>query len=89
MAGKWFNSFRCLISTPFRIKCVEVVGQSLDDSMYNHVVNCKTAKHIWKTIEIIYEGTEEVRENHLEIPTSAYEAFKSNPGEGVSELKGI
>ena len=31
--------------------------------MYNHVVNCKDAKHIWETIETINEGTEEVREN--------------------------
>ena len=30
--------------------------------MYNHVVNCKDAKHIWETIETINEGTEEVRE---------------------------
>ena len=39
-----------------------------------------------KTIEIICEGTYEVRENRLEILTLAYEAFKLNPGEEISEL---
>ena len=37
--------------------------------MYNHVVNLKYAKHIWETIETVNAGTEEVRENRLEILT--------------------
>ena len=44
-----------------------ILIDSLDSIMYNHVVNCKDAKHIWDTIEIINEGTEEVKENMLEI----------------------
>ena len=60
--------------------------ESLDPIMYNHVVNCKDAKHILETIETINEGTEEVRENRLEILTSEYEHFKSISGEGISEV---
>ena len=51
--------------------------------MYNQVVNCTDAKHILDTIETINEGTEEVRENKLEILTSEYEHFKSTSGEGI------
>ncbi|KAK1369670.1 hypothetical protein POM88_035762 [Heracleum sosnowskyi] len=58
----------------------------LDPIMHNHVLNCKDAKHIWEMIEIINEGTEEVRENRMEILISEYEHFKSNPGEGISEV---
>ncbi|KAK1360632.1 hypothetical protein POM88_045106 [Heracleum sosnowskyi] len=47
---------------------------------------CVDAKHIWDTIEIINEGTEEVREKKMEILTSSYEHFKSNPGEGISDV---
>ena len=54
--------------------------------MYNHVVNYKETKHIWETIETINEGTEEVRENRLEILVSEYEDFRSTPGEGISEV---
>ena len=63
-----------------------ILVESLDPIMYNHVVNYKDAKHIWDTIETINEGTEEVRENRLEILTSEYEHFKSTTGEGISEV---
>ena len=38
------------------------------------------------TIGMIMEGTEEVRENRLDILTSQYEAFKSLPGESVTQV---
>ena len=63
-----------------------ILVESLDPIMYNHVVNCKDGKHIWEIIETINEGTEEVRENRLEILTSEYEHFKSTSGEGISEV---
>ncbi|KAK1387453.1 hypothetical protein POM88_015631 [Heracleum sosnowskyi] len=67
--------------------CLQLIlVDCLDHIMHNHVLNCATAKHIWDTIEIINEGTEEVRENKLEILTSSYEHFRSNPGEGISEV---
>ena len=62
-----------------------ILVESLDPIMYNHVVNCKDAKHIWETVETINEGTKEVRENRLEILTFKYEHFKSTSGEGISE----
>ena len=63
-----------------------ILVESLDPIMYNHLVNCKDAKHIWETIETINEGTKEVRENRLEILTSEYENFKSTSGKGISEV---
>ena len=63
-----------------------ILVDSLDPLMNRHVMNCKDSKHIWETIEVINEGTEEVRENKLEILTSEYEHFKSNPGEGITEV---
>ena len=52
-----------------------ILVDSLDPLMNRHVMNCKDSKHIWETIEVINEGTEEVRENKLEILTSEYEHF--------------
>lgn len=62
-----------------------ILVESLDAIMYNHVVNCKDAKHIWDTIITINEGTKKVRENRLEILTSEYEHFRSQPGEDISD----
>ena len=63
-----------------------ILVESLVPIMYNHVVNCKDAKHIWDTIKTIKEGTEEVRENRMEILTSEYEHFKSTSEDGISEV---
>ena len=40
-----------------------ILIESLDNVMYNNIVNCDTAKQIWEKIEILCEGTEEVRSN--------------------------
>lgn len=53
--------------------------------MYNNIVNCTSAKHISVIIEILYEGTEEVRENQRHILISQYEAFTYKPNEGITE----
>ena len=60
--------------------------ESMDPIMYNHVVNYKDVKHIWETIDTINGGTEDVRENIMEILTSEYEHFKSTLVEGISEV---
>ena len=44
-----------------------ILVESLDLVMYNAVVNCTNAKQIWDTLEIINEGSEEVRKNRKEI----------------------
>ena len=41
---------------------------------------------MWDTIELIMEGTEEVKENRLDILTSQYEAFKSLSGESITQV---
>ena len=57
-----------------------------DTLMNSHVLNCKDAKQMWTTMEIVNEGTEEVRENKMEILVTDYEHFRSNPGEGITEV---
>ncbi|XP_063946117.1 uncharacterized protein LOC135151534 [Daucus carota subsp. sativus] len=63
-----------------------ILIESLDPIMYNNVVNCTSAKQIWDTLQIINEGSEEVRENKKEILVAQYEQFGSNPGEGIFEV---
>ena len=54
--------------------------------MLNQVINFSSAKHMWDTIESLMEGTVEVKENRLDILTSQYEAFKSLPGENITQV---
>ena len=54
--------------------------------MLNQVINCSSAKQMWDTIELLMEGTTEVKENRLDILTSQYEAFKSLRGESITQV---
>ncbi|XP_074374207.1 uncharacterized protein LOC141714594 [Apium graveolens] len=58
----------------------------MDDDMSHQIVVCENAKHMWQTIELLMEGTEDVRENRLDILTTQYEAFKSLPGENINSV---
>ncbi|KAL8102940.1 hypothetical protein AgCh_027465 [Apium graveolens] len=54
--------------------------------MYNNIVNCDTAKRIWEKIEILCEGTEEVRSNQRRILISQYEGFMAKPKESIIDV---
>ena len=54
--------------------------------MYNNIVNCDTAKQIWEKIEILCEGTEEVRSNQRRILISQYEGFMAMPKESITDV---
>ena len=61
-----------------------ILIESLDNVMYNNIVNCDTAKQIWEKIEILCEGTEEVRSNQRRILISQYEGFMAKPKESIT-----
>lgn len=54
--------------------------------MYNNVVKCTNAKHIWGTLQIINEGSEEVRKKEEDILVAPYGQFSSNTDVGISEV---
>ena len=63
-----------------------IIVDSMDSDMCHQILNCTSAKHMWDTVELIMEGTEEVKENRLDILTSQYEAFKSLPAETITQV---
>ena len=62
------------------------IVDSMDPNMCHQILNCVSAKHMWDTIGVIMEGTDEVRENRVDILTSQYEAFKSLAGETITQV---
>ena len=54
---------------------------SNDKVMGGNVITCSSAYDMWKKIELLCEGSEEVRENQKQILVSQYEAFMENQGE--------
>ncbi|KAL8116147.1 hypothetical protein AgCh_022592 [Apium graveolens] len=63
-----------------------ILIESLDNVMYNNIVNCDTAKQIWEKIEILCEGTEKVRSNQRRILISQYEGFMAKPKKSITEV---
>ena len=65
-------------------KAKNILFQSLEDDLFENVVNCKTAKEVWEALLIMHEGTEEVRENKQSLLTQQYEMFAHVQGENVT-----
>ncbi|KAL8102703.1 hypothetical protein AgCh_027290 [Apium graveolens] len=63
-----------------------ILIESLDNVMYSNIVNRDTAKQIWEKIEILGEGTEEVRSNQRRILISQYEVFMAKPKESITDV---
>ncbi|XP_074377819.1 uncharacterized protein LOC141719344 [Apium graveolens] len=58
----------------------------MDDDMSHQIMVFESARHMWETIELLMEGTEDVRKNRLDILTSQYEAFKCFLGESITRV---
>ncbi|XP_074356712.1 uncharacterized protein LOC141696470 [Apium graveolens] len=54
--------------------------------MSHQLLGSDGVKNMWETIELLMEGTEEVKENRMDILTTQYEVFKLQPGETLSSL---
>ena len=50
-------------------KAKNILFMSLEDELFENVVNCRTAKEIWEALLVMHEGTEEVRENKQSLLT--------------------
>ncbi|MQM16315.1 hypothetical protein Taro_049271 [Colocasia esculenta] len=53
---------------------------------YSRVSSCKSAKEMWDKLQLIYDGTFEVRETKASILVSEYEMFKMKSDETISEM---
>ena len=47
-----------------------IIIESLDNDMHKSIVTRETAKEIWEIIELLYEGTTEVKKNQRQILVS-------------------
>ncbi|KAL8103331.1 hypothetical protein AgCh_027774 [Apium graveolens] len=63
-----------------------ILIESLDNVMYNNIVNCDTAKQIWEKIKILCERTEEIRSNQRRILILQYEGFMAKPKERITDV---
>ena len=52
--------------------------------MFDNVINCTTSE-VWDTVQIMCEGTEQVRENKMQLLIQQYEDFHFKKSETLSD----
>ncbi|KAI3684878.1 hypothetical protein L6452_34105 [Arctium lappa] len=60
-----------------------IIAQSLPDEVYQSLVNLKTAKDMWSTLCVLYEGTSEVKKSKKISLVRRYEFFSHEKGESL------
>ena len=58
----------------------------MDSSKYNRICQCKTAKDVWRILEITHEGTNQIKDSKVKIIVNDYEMFKMKPNESIVDM---
>ncbi|KAL8104283.1 hypothetical protein AgCh_028487 [Apium graveolens] len=66
-------------------KAMNILFNGLDKDMFDNVINSLSTKEIWDTVQLICEGTEQVRENKMQLLIQQYEYFHSEEGESLND----
>ena len=61
--------FQLNVKTIYTLQCF------MNRNEYNHVYQCKSAKNIWRLLEVTREGTNQVKEWKINILVHSYELF--------------
>jgi len=68
-------------------KAKNILTSGLSSDEFFRTARCKSAKEIWKMLEITYKGTTDVRRARKHTLVSEYEAFQMKNGETISKLQ--
>ena len=58
----------------------------MDRTEYNRICQCKTAKDVWRILEITHEGTNKIKDSKVRILVNDYEMFKMKPNKSIVEM---
>ncbi|KAL8120203.1 hypothetical protein AgCh_017376 [Apium graveolens] len=70
-------------------KAMNILFNGVDSDLFDNIINCKTAKDVWDIIQVIYDGTEQVRENKMHFLIQQYEHFHSEEDSNLKLLKSL
>ncbi|KAL8528794.1 hypothetical protein ACS0TY_006308 [Phlomoides rotata] len=62
------------------------IYHTLDKIVFSKIKQCKTTKEIWEKLEMICEGTDQIKENKLMIDVQKFENFKMKSGESLEKF---
>ncbi|KAL8112699.1 hypothetical protein AgCh_020135 [Apium graveolens] len=67
-------------------KAMNILFNGVDGDMFDNIINCKTTKEVWDTIQIFCDGTEQVRENKIQLLIQQYEHFHCKESESLTDI---
>ncbi|KAL6329838.1 hypothetical protein AAG906_037551 [Vitis piasezkii] len=67
-------------------KAVFILHCAIDRNEFNRIWHCKSAKEIWKLLEVTYEGNNQVKESKINILMHDYELFSIKDFESIVEM---
>ncbi|KAL4285240.1 hypothetical protein GQ457_16G021070 [Hibiscus cannabinus] len=62
-------------------KALHIIFCALGPDEYARVSSCESAKEVWEKLELIHEGTNDVKEAKIGLLNLEYEKFKMEPNE--------
>ncbi|KAK8562865.1 hypothetical protein V6N12_010929 [Hibiscus sabdariffa] len=67
-------------------KALHILFCALGPDVYAKVSSCESAKEVWDKLEVIHEGTNDVKEARIGLLNLEYENFKMDPNEDIKGM---
>ncbi|KAH9670869.1 Integrase catalytic domain-containing protein [Citrus sinensis] len=67
-------------------KAMNALFCALDKKEFHRVSSCESAQEIWNKLEVVYEGTNQVKESKISRYTRQYELFQMEQNENVYSM---
>ncbi|KAH9704464.1 Integrase catalytic domain-containing protein [Citrus sinensis] len=72
--------------TSLNSKAMNALFCALDKKEFHRVSSCESANEIWHKLEVVYEGTNQVKESKINRYTRQYELFQMEQNENVYSM---
>ncbi|KAH9768444.1 hypothetical protein KPL71_011606 [Citrus sinensis] len=72
--------------TSLNSKAMNALFCALDKKEFHRVSSCESANEIWHKLEVVYEGTNQVKESKISRYTRQYELFQMEQNENVYSM---
>ncbi|VFQ59836.1 unnamed protein product [Cuscuta campestris] len=67
-------------------KAINMLYCAVNPDDYRKISCCTTAKEMWDKLEVMYKGTDQVREAKIDFLTQEYEMFRMKEGEKIDDM---
>ncbi|MCH96094.1 hypothetical protein A2U01_0017077 [Trifolium medium] len=68
-------------------KAENMLISALSVDEYYRISHCKTAKEIWDTLDVTFEGTNDVKQSKTNALTQEFELFRMKDGETIADMQ--